>query len=1153
MQFTRLRLSNFKSFADTVELAIEPGVTGIVGPNGCGKSNLVEALRWVMGETSAKQMRGGEMEDVIFSGTASRPARNIAEVALVLDNSDRTAPAHFNDAVALEISRQIERGMGSAYRVNGNEVRARDVQILFADQATGARSTALVSQGSVGALIAAKPQQRRLILEEAAGITGLYGRRHEAELKLRAAEANLARVDDVLTALEAQLQQLKKQARQANRYRNLSDHIRRAEATVLLIRWTEAEQARAAADEALRQAEVRVGEATMAVTHQTAVQTDAAAALAPLRQAEAEAAAALQRLNLERQSLEAEEQRIAQAERDTALRLGQIESDIAREETRTADTAQALNALAEEETDIVAKQAGEAEQQADAAVRMAAVAKTVEDLDAEVAQLVELLASTEARRAAIRRSVDEATRRIERIAREQDNIGRSLAMLDAEIIPPDAISAAEDAVSMARAGADNARAALDAADADQARRAQSETQTRDRLQALQVDATKLRAEENALADLLAERESDLWPPIMDRLAVARGFETALAAALGDDLAGSAEESAPIHWRNLPPLDPAPRPLPDGVRPLAEVVQGPDALARRLAQVGLVANSETGQRLQPALAAGQRLVTADGALWRWDGFARAAGAASAAATRLKQKNRLAELRPLREAADARLEAARAEHGAARASLDASADAARAAREALRAADAAFAAARDRHADIQRRAVAAEGRRASLREQADRLAADRAEVETRLAETATLEAELPNVANERPRLESLRLALNERRAALTDARRAHDALLREAEARVQRLTAIGVDRAAWRERASEAERQRAELTARRQTLDEELAQLRRRPAEIALVREALFERLGEAETTRQAAADRLTESERLAEEAGRALRSAEAVLSEARETRIRAEGTVLQAQQAVDAVSERVAALECEPQALRDIAEIPPGAALPVRDDADRRLDRLLRERDGMGPVNLRAEQEASELEKQMDAMRSEREELLTAIAKLRGAIGSLNREGRQRLLAAYEAVDKHFQDLFVRLFGGGRAHLTLTESDDPLEAGLEIMAQPPGKRLQTLTLLSGGERALTALALLFAVFMTNPAPICVLDEVDAPLDDANVDRFCTLVSELAHSLATRFLIVTHHRMTMARMDRLFGVTMAERGISQLVSVDLRGAERLRESA
>ncbi len=398
------------------------------------------------------------------------------------------------------------------------------------------------------------------------------------------------------------------------------------------------------------------------------------------------------------------------------------------------------------------------------------------------------------------------------------------------------------------------------------------------------------------------------------------------------------------------------------------------------------------------------------------------------------------------------------------------------------------------------------------------------------------------------------LAEKRSHLIECRSTAERLRREAETRRQRLAAIEQESNSWQSRAEAAERHLASLAERREAIEAEIESLARRPAEISAQRQALMELIEKAAAERREAADRLAEAEAALTAADRALKRAEADLAAAREARVRAEGAVAQAAEARSTLIERFRErLECAPDEALAIAELDPGEELPQREQTESRIQRLIRERENIGPVNLRAETEAAEIETQLSGLQNERGDLVSAIARLRQGISSLNREGRERLLAAFEVVNKNFEELFTRLFGGGRAHLALTENDDPLEAGLEIMASPPGKRLQVLSLLSGGEQALTALALLFGVFLANPTPICVLDEVDAPLDDANVDRFCTLIEELGHSSATRFLVITHHRMTMARMDRLYGVTMAERGVSQLVSVDLQQADELRITA
>ncbi|MCH6589275.1 MAG: chromosome partitioning protein ParA, partial [Proteobacteria bacterium] len=435
----------------------------------------------------------------------------------------------------------------------------------------------------------------------------------------------------------------------------------------------------------------------------------------------------------------------------------------------------------------------------------------------------------------------------------------------------------------------------------------------------------------------------------------------------------------------------------------------------------------------------------------------------------------------------------------------------------------------------------------------------DAELKVAEVRAREAgealdALPEADAARRQVDGLRAELARSRAVQAECRSAHDTLIHAAEERRHRLEDMVGEVESWRRRIDDATRQIERLEERRRAAAAAADLLSAAPEEVAEKRRRLLSALESAEAKRAAAADRLAETETRVAEAERILRAAEADLRDARERRVRAEGLVEQAEQACTSLTQRIAErLECAPDRLREMAGLAEDAELPDMEAVERRVERLHRERETMGPVNLRAEQEAGELKEQMDSLDTERADLIKAIEKLRRGINELNREGRERLLASFKEVDQHFRELFVRLFGGGRAHLALTESDDPLEAGLEILASPPGKRLQALSLLSGGEQALTAIALLFAVFLTNPAPICVLDEADAPLDDANVDRFCTLLEEMAASGQTNFLIITHHRMTMARMDRLFGVTMGERGVSQLVSVDLRQAEELRATA
>lgn len=1153
LRFSKLRLAGFKSFVDPTELLIEPGLTGVVGPNGCGKSNLVEALRWVMGETSAKQMRGGGMEDVIFGGTSERPARNIAEVVLNLGNAERTAPAQFNEFDELDVSRRIEREKGSTYRVNGKETRAKDVQLLFADSATGARSTAMVSQGRIGAVIAAKPEQRRSLLEEAAGITGLHTRRHEAELRLRGAETNLERLEDILGTLELQMQGLKKQARQANRYRNLSDHIRKAEATLYHLRWVQASGELDAHRQELIAAENTVQELTrLAATNSTA-QAEAATDLPDLRAREAETAAQLHRLTVARDSLEAEEQRIAAANAEGVRRLQQIAADIEREKALADDATQAMAALETERQTIDAARQGEEEDGQQAQEKLIEANARVAELDAVLTELTDQLADNEARRASLHRTMDDLTHRSERLKARAADTEEQRARLETEAIDAAVLADAEATLEKHQNALQNARSRAESAEQTRAEATDNISRSVSHQHATQSTLTRLLAEEQALADVLKAGDPGDWPAMIDQVSVNPGFEAAIGAALGEDLSASSEEPAPVRWRTLLPFN-QPTSLPGGAEPLSRFVSGPPALTRCLSQIGIVEDEDVGNRLADDLKQGQSLVSRDGAMWRWDGFTMSAGAETAAAARLQQRNRLNTIRDSLADARAAVAASDAAAANARENADQAQAAEREARADVSSADAAYGQARNALTEIKEKAAHHSSRLLAMIEMAASIKTDQEETDARALETRETLAALPNAEAARDKIASHRADLAERRTVQVESQSAFDTLVRAAEERRRRLADIERELTSWQQRIEGATHRIDQLNERQLAESAEIDRLAALPKEIEAKRIVLMENIEQSESTRKQSADKLAVAETRLAEANKALRSAEADLAQARENRVRYQGFVDQAEQAIEGIVERVLdKLDATPDQLFDIAALNKDKELPDMEASERKVERLLRERDTMGPVNLRAEQEMQELTEQVETLCSERDDLTEAIAKLRKGIAELNREGRQRLLASFHEVDKHFQELFVRLFGGGRAHLTLTDSDDPLEAGLEIMASPPGKRLQVLSLLSGGEQALTALALLFGVFLTNPAPICVLDEVDAPLDDANVDRFCSMLTEMAGSGHTRFLVITHHRLTMARMDRLFGVTMSERGVSQLVSVDLKMADELRKTA
>jgi chromosome segregation protein len=1150
MHLTRLKLAGFKTFVEPTEFQIEPGLTGVVGPNGCGKSNLVEALRWVMGESSFKNMRGSGMDDVIFGGSSERPARNMAEVALTLDNSDRKAPAAFNDAEVLEVTRRIEREEGSTYRVNGKEVRARDVQLLFADAATGARSPALVRQGQISEIISAKPQSRRRILEDAAGIAGLHSRRHEAELRLKGAEDNLNRLEDVLAEIDGQVEALQRQARQATRYRNLASDIRRAEAVLALIAHHEARAQEAVAERALEAAVREVADKTGVQAEAARLQAIAAHALPELRESEAAAAAALVRLKRGLDEIEAENRRAKQRTEELAKRLAELQGDLSRQESLGKDASESLARLTAEDESLRLEAEAAAGGSKAAAAELAEAETALTAAEAEHAALQARLSELAARRGALERAVREAKEREARHAGERERLQRDQAALDADgtAASLDGLRATVETAAAAMQGAD---AATGAARSALAAAREAEAQLRGPLAEADRKAQRLETEVRTLQKLLAPSAGGRWPAVLDSIAAAKGYETALGAALGDDLDASADPAAPAHWSDGGggESDPA---LPDGVEPLAKHVRGPAALGRRLRQIGVVARGD-GAGLWPKLLPGQRLVSREGDIWRWDGFTSAADAPSPAARRLAEKNRLGELEHEAQAAREAAEASRdgLDQASERAKLAAQAEtkALDAARETRRNLDQA----RERLAQAERKAGETAARRSALTEAIGRLGQNIADAQ---AQAETANQDLGGLAPA-PELESALLAaraeLGERRAAASEARARVQTQGREAELRSHRREAIAGDLRAWRERATANEQSSTDTRRRIETTAAEHKALLEAPDTFLVERRRLLAEIEAAEGNRRGAADKLAAGEVAQAEADRQARAALEGLSAARESRASAEARLEAARQRLaDVVRQIVDGLGTEVTGLHQLAGLKAGDTPPDAEDVERRLGGLKAERERLGAVNLRADDELTEVQGKRTGLATERDDLTEAIRRLRQAIGALNREGRERLLAAFEIVNGHFQHLFGVLFGGGMAELSLVDSEDPLEAGLEIIARPPGKKPQVMTLLSGGEQALTATALIFAVFLTNPSPICVLDEVDAPLDDANVERYCDLLEEMARNTATRFILITHNPITMARMDRLFGVTMAERGVSQMVSVDLATAERIREA-
>lgn len=1149
VKISRLRLLGFKSFVEPVEFLVEPGLTGVVGPNGCGKSNLLEALRWVMGETSHKSMRGAAMDDVIFAGTQNRPARNTAEVTIFIDNSDRKAPAEFNESDQLEISRRIEREAGSAFRINGKDVRARDVRLLFEDAATGARSPALVRQGRIGEIVNSKPQERRRILEDAAGIAGLHSRRHEAELRLKAAESNMARLQDLMGQLTTQSNSLKRQARMARKYKEISGDVRRGEALLHHLRWEAACNAVDSEETALENAVRSVAQLTTAESEALRVHGEAADAMQPLRDEEAIRAAVLQRLSVERDALNEEQQRAEARKQELEDRLAQLEADIEREQDRAQEAKEALERLNGEKSDL--DQLPDDSNAVDSArAEMETQASALQAAESVLEEITSRQAELRAQRNQHNSAIEMQTARITQLEARADDVRAKLAELDASQDTHNT-SGLRANVSELSSRSGELEEQLLAAEKALTQARDEERAAREETQAAKLRAQELETETQTLVKLLKPADNAKWVPIVGKVKVKPGYERALGAALGDDLDASDDHNAPAHW-DATATSEGDAPLPSGVEPLSKYVEAPKALERRLAQIGLI-DAAQGDEMQARLKAGQRLVSEAGDLWRWDGYTALADAPTASAKRLAERNRL-------DALSHDAEAAKKEAQEAATRLETASDAVTQAQAAQEQASQTWrdhqkvlGQARDALSDAEQAAQSSSKELGALAESGEQTRTALDEAQTALSTAQASLTDLGDTSALEAEVENQRQAVAEARAAYSTARARHDNIEREQQMHRDRKERIAQELEQWAERQQSAERQIETLRERFHETRSEVEEFDDLPAKVEERRNRLMNEIGKSEKSRQEAADALAEADTLLREREKAMRAAQSGLSEAREERARIEARLEAARERRSEQARMIAEqLECTPEECLALAELEPDAAIPVLGDIEAKISRLKAERERLGGVNLAAEEELTEVAAQLDEMTNERADLEEAIAQLRQGISKLNREGRKRLLDAFDEVNDHFQRLFKTLFGGGEAELQLIESDDPLESGLEILARPPGKKPQVLTLLSGGEKALTAMALIFAVFLTNPSPICVLDEVDAPLDDTNVERFCKLMEEMSRSTDTRFLIITHHPMTMSRMDRLFGVTMAERGVSQLVSVDLETAERFRDA-
>jgi chromosome segregation protein len=1143
MKFKSIRISGFKSFLESTEIPIDNGLTGIVGPNGCGKSNIVEAMKWVMGENSARQMRGDGMDDIIFSGTNERPARNFAEVSIKLDNTEKKAPSNFNHFDEIEISRKIEREKGSIYRVNGKQVRSRDIQLIFADNGTGARSSGIVSQGRISQIIDSSPENRRVILEEAANIKGLHSRRHEAELKLNGATDNLSRLLDIEQTYNEQLVELEKQARKASRYRSVGERLRKAESTLFIKLLNSSETDLKNFKNELEIATDRVNQAQLDVSKNTKSKLVAFDKIPELKKIEAEKAAFLQSLNINKIRLEEEKSSANKTLDNIFNQISQIEIDIEREEEIKEDSKKSLLNLEDEEKKLKTESKA-FEGKIDQAISLVKeLKKKSDEADQDLSSINSKIYSINSNKENIEKRITDLKEKIKKSEFQipQFNIleeEKSFKENKAKIIKGRKLLEEKNKLLLTKKNEYEAIKKI----LNDLNKAKTEADYK-------VNITK--AELNSLSSLLGHDTSskETLENSIDSFA---SLEKSIGSILGETLLApvlsnlDTPKNTPFWRKNLKGI--IETKLPDGVKPIIKNIKNNSILDLALLGVGIVDNEEIAFKLQDKLSFGQALTTVEGGLWRWDGFVQPPQVQNSYSERLQNIAKLRSLEKEIPNLENRQKSIQSKIDKNELYINV----------------------------IEKNILELESQIYDLIEANNNLNLLNTKIESKIGSSKILVKEHQNIidlSNKELNLlnkelinsSNLPLLLTEElkirniadqcRNSLTDAMAAEQQVRNHESYQSRNLLQIKNQKNNWKKREDEAIARLLTLQNRQKSLSEEKQKLMNLPDNFKKREDELNLEINKALQLRNKAADNLVEAETNLNELEKLEKLSEQNMSSLREEMIKIEAKLNLSKSQVKNIEERVwEKLRINTDQLYEIANLDKNDEIDISIDAlEKTVHRLINERDSIGAVNLRAEEEMKEMRDKIKTMSDERIDLEQAIDKLKTGIFELNKEGRQRLKESFEEVNKNFKNLFQKLFGGGNAELKLIGNEDPLHAGLEVLASPPGKKMQLLSLLSGGEQALTAISLIFSVFLCNPAPICILDEVDAPLDDSNVGRFCNLLEKIVEETDTYFMVVTHHRLTMAKMDRLFGVTMEQKGISRLVAVNLEQANRIKKIA
>ena len=1152
MNFTKLRLNGFKSFVDSTELKILPGLTGIVGPNGCGKSNLLDALRWVMGENRPTSMRGDGMDDVVFGGSDLRPSRAFAEVVLELEDFDpRVLPLRSSDK-NIEIMRRINLETGSIYKIEDKEVLAREVRMLFADSSTGSNSPSLVRQGQIANLINENPKSRRKILEEAAGIAGIYQRRHESELKLNASETNLARVQDILSKLQDQLKVLAKQAREANEYRSLGMSIRKEESLLLYAQWIDKKRE-------VESAENQLAVILKARTLKQSKYLDLSKerekkeeSLPSLREKQAIDQIAFRQLQSMKDNFDEKHSLSISRIDELKKRMLDLDSEYLREKELSRDAEGVLQKLIIEKKELDGEQINLEKKLADARCESEVSEIEFKKLETEYqeqatnyAKLIAEKNSLEKNHEDYKKNYNIIKERLLRVESDKTHVNCRRKEIEREK------KKAEEFLQEKETLVATQYEALKEYEKDCQDSNNAHSEGKEKLSESRSKFAAIVSEINALEELTKDKTIDS-DAILNKVSATAGYEMALGVILSEELnfPGQSTGTETGWLKNQEYFEV--KKLPEDINVLVDFVDHPQELSRRLKNVGIV-DSKDGPRLQSKLLDGQSLVSREGDIWRWDGFVRrSSDSISETALKLKNINRLKKLQVLQMEVEQSV------------SRDL---------ENYEFLEKKFQKLLNNRDISKKEYLIQEKKLSNLKNNLSKLEAEfeinRAQLEGLTDKSQRLNNDLKELsvfigkyqidAGADQDLISLEKSLNEKKYQVEDYRSKNlhirlklEDILSKDEHRKSRLGQISAEIKEWASRQKRSLEQQTDIMSRKKEFQGHLDMAIIEPENIKKEVESLAEKILDAEKKCVNSTEVLIEAEKglrnsLVEE-----RESQKLAQELKEEYVRAEvglETIRKNMEEVAVSLEDNTGLTPKNFEIKIQKEINDPISIS---SIQQKLEKLNRKRDTIGPVNLRAEEDEKEIADEFENLSAQRDDLGAAIRKLRKAISDLNQEGRGKLINAFEEVNKNFKELFKTLFGGGSSNLMFIESDDPLEAGLEIMCQPPGKKLSNLSLLSGGEQTLAAISLIFAVFLARPSPICVLDEVDAPLDDANVVRFCRLLDDMNSKTNTRFLIITHNPITMAKMNRLYGVTMAEKGVSQLVSVDLDRAEELVEA-